>query len=86
MIARREIVALAKDYLAVHPELIAEAKPIVEQWRKEGFFGKKVARPDLVISVAIMIEHPQHAGVFPLAKRSSPPRGRRAGCCSASSA
>ena len=43
-IARREIVTMAKDYLAAHPELIAEAKPIVEQWRKEGFFGKKAAR------------------------------------------
>ena len=36
---------MAKDYLAAHPELIAEAKPIVEQWRKEGFFGKKAALP-----------------------------------------
>ena len=26
-----------------HPELIAEAKPIVEQWRLEGFFGKRAA-------------------------------------------
>ena len=43
-IARREIVALAKEYLAAHPELIAEAKPIVERWRREGFFGKRAAR------------------------------------------
>jgi hypothetical protein len=42
-IARREIVALAKEYLAAHPELIAEARPLVERWRKEGFFGKRAA-------------------------------------------
>jgi hypothetical protein len=42
--ARREIVSHANEYLAAHPELIAEAKPIVEQWRREGFFGKRAAR------------------------------------------
>ncbi len=42
-IAHREIVALARDYLAEHPELIAEARPIIEQWRVEGFFGKRAA-------------------------------------------
>ena len=35
-IAKREIVTLAKDYLAEHPELIADAKPIIERWRREG--------------------------------------------------
>ena len=40
-IARREIVIMAKAYLAEHPELIAEAKPIVEQWRKEGVLWKR---------------------------------------------
>jgi len=43
-IAKREIVALAGEYLAAHPELIDEARPIVEQWRAEGFFGKRAAR------------------------------------------
>ena len=33
---------MAKDYLAAHPELIAEAKPIVEQWRKEGFLERRL--------------------------------------------
>ena len=42
-IAHREIVALARDYLAEHPELIPEARPIIEQWRVEGFFGKRAA-------------------------------------------
>jgi hypothetical protein len=41
--AHREIVVLAKEYLAAHPELIAEARPIVERWRKEGFFGRRAA-------------------------------------------
>ena len=43
-IARREIVIMTKDYLEAHPELVAEAKPIIERWRKEGFFGKRAAR------------------------------------------
>ena len=33
--------SLARDYLAAHPKLIDEARPIVEQWRREGFFGKR---------------------------------------------
>jgi hypothetical protein len=44
LITKREITAMAKAYLAEHPQLIAEAKPIVEQWRREGFFGKRAAR------------------------------------------
>jgi hypothetical protein len=43
-IAHCEIVVLAKEYLAAHPELIDEAKPIVEQWAAEGFLGKRAAR------------------------------------------
>jgi hypothetical protein len=43
-IARREIVALANEYLAAHrAELLAQARPIIEQWRAEGFFGKRAA-------------------------------------------
>lgn len=43
-IAMREIVAMANAYLPAHrSELLAEARPIVEQWRREGFFGKKAA-------------------------------------------
>jgi Helix-turn-helix domain of resolvase len=41
--ARREIVILAREYLAGHPELIAEARPIIERWGREGFFGKRAA-------------------------------------------
>lgn len=40
----REIVAAGQDYLSKHPELIAEAKVIVECWLTEGFFGKKAQR------------------------------------------
>jgi hypothetical protein len=42
--ATREIVTLAREYLAAHPELITEAKPIIERWRREGFFGKRAAQ------------------------------------------
>jgi hypothetical protein len=42
--AHREIVVLANEYAQAHrAELIEEAKPIVEQWRKAGFFGKRAA-------------------------------------------
>jgi hypothetical protein len=40
---------MAKDYLAAHPELIAEARPIVEQWRREGVFGKRAAAHNLQV-------------------------------------
>jgi hypothetical protein len=40
----RELTRMAQAYLASHPELIDEARPIVEQWRVEGFFGKRAAR------------------------------------------
>ncbi len=43
-IAKREISPAARAYLAAHPELLAQAKAIVEQWRAEGFFGKRTAR------------------------------------------
>jgi hypothetical protein len=44
-IARREIITLANEYAEAHrAELIDEAKPIIEQWRVEGFFGKRAAR------------------------------------------
>ena len=39
-----EIVALAHDYIAAHPEPIAEAKVTVEERRPECFFGKRAAR------------------------------------------
>ena len=39
-----EIVALAHDYIAAHPEPSAEAKVTVEERRPEGFFGKRAAR------------------------------------------
>ena len=42
-IAMREIVTMAKDYIAAHPGLIDEAKQIVKEWRAEGFFGKRAA-------------------------------------------
>jgi len=42
--SHREIVVAAEEYLAEHPELTAEAKPIVPRWFAEGVFGKKAAR------------------------------------------
>jgi hypothetical protein len=42
--SRREIVSRAELYLADHrAELIEEAKVEVEQWRLQGFFGKRAA-------------------------------------------
>jgi hypothetical protein len=41
---KRDITAAAKDYLAAHPELIAQQRPVVERWRVEGVFGKRAAR------------------------------------------
>jgi hypothetical protein len=39
---RYEIAEVGEAYLAAHrAELIAEAKVIIERWRKEGFFGKR---------------------------------------------
>jgi hypothetical protein len=40
----REVVVAAEEYLAEHPELIAEAKPIVLRWFAKGVFGKRAAR------------------------------------------
>jgi hypothetical protein len=40
----REINALANAYLAAHPELLAEARVLVERWTAEGVFGKRAQR------------------------------------------
>ena len=37
----REIVVAADEYLPHHPELIAEAKEIVDRWHAEGMFGPR---------------------------------------------
>jgi hypothetical protein len=37
----REISAAADEYLANHPELINEAKGVVDRWHAEGVFGKR---------------------------------------------
>jgi hypothetical protein len=40
--SHRDLVSRAEVYLAEHrAELFAEAKSIVEQWAREGFFGKR---------------------------------------------
>ena len=39
--AHREVVAAAGEYLANHPELIAEAKETVLRWQAEGVFGPR---------------------------------------------
>jgi hypothetical protein len=40
----REIRALAHDYLSAHPELVADARPVVESWISRGLFGKRAAK------------------------------------------
>ena len=42
--AHREIVAMAKDYIAQHPELVIEARETALRWCAEGVFGKQAAR------------------------------------------
>ena len=37
----REISARARDYVIAHPELIADARPVVEGWFARGVFGKR---------------------------------------------
>lgn len=37
----REIAAAAGEYLANHPELIAEVKETVQRWHAEGVFGPR---------------------------------------------
>jgi len=41
-VAHREIVAAANEYLREHRELIPEAADVVERWRVDGFFGKRL--------------------------------------------
>jgi hypothetical protein len=42
--SRRELVTHAEQYLADHREaLLANAKAEVEQWRLQGFFGRRAA-------------------------------------------
>jgi hypothetical protein len=40
----KEITARAKDYLIAHPELIADARPVVESWFARGVFGKRAQK------------------------------------------
>ena len=63
LVARREIFRAARDYLAAHPELIAEAKPVVEQGRREGFFGKRAARQTVHILDQSVITCPARSEV-----------------------
>jgi hypothetical protein len=44
-VPRGEISLAASAYLAAHPELIAQVKPIVEQWRAEGRHHPKSPAP-----------------------------------------
>jgi hypothetical protein len=40
----KEITALARDYLIAHPELVADARPVVKSWIARGMFGKRAQR------------------------------------------
>jgi hypothetical protein len=50
-VPQREITAMARDRLFEDADnrakLIAEARPIVDQWTAEGFFGKRAAQRQL---------------------------------------
>jgi hypothetical protein len=40
----REITARAKNYLIAHPELVVEARPVVESWFARGVFGRRAQK------------------------------------------
>jgi hypothetical protein len=40
----KEITARAREYLEAHPELVADARPVVESWFARGVFGKRAQR------------------------------------------
>jgi hypothetical protein len=40
----KEISARARDYLIAHPEVVAEARPIIEEWFARGVFGKRAQK------------------------------------------
>jgi hypothetical protein len=40
----KEITERARDYLIAHPELVAEARPVVESWIARGVFGKRAQK------------------------------------------
>lgn len=43
-VAAKEISSWALVYLEDHPELIAEAKPVIEAWFARGVFGKRAQK------------------------------------------
>jgi hypothetical protein len=52
----KEITERARDYLIAHPELVAEARPVVESWFARGVFGKRAQKAFIKQS---KIEHSQ---------------------------
>lgn len=40
----REISERARKYLEAHPELVADARPVIESWFMRGQFGKRAQR------------------------------------------
>jgi hypothetical protein len=50
-VPQREIIAMARERVmadaAYRARLVAEARPIVDQWTAEGFFGKQAAQRQL---------------------------------------
>jgi hypothetical protein len=40
----KEISARARDYLIAHPEVVAEVRPIIEEWFARGVFGKRAQK------------------------------------------
>jgi hypothetical protein len=47
----KEITERARDYLIAHPELVVEARPVVESWIARGVFGKRAQRAFANLSV-----------------------------------
>lgn len=58
----REISERARDYLEAHPELVADARPIIQGWFLRGQFGKRVQRACAALITNAQTQNAQSIG------------------------